>query len=299
MSRDVRPPTPASLLHQWVSERVSEEERVWLDDKRAEIGEGASEQAFFLAFSAVPRRLGKADLELTEEDLQDADAAREGWQPDDWSVDQAGRTLLALALPSQEADAYQQTLERTFAHADVGESVALYQSLPLLPHPGRHTARAAEGVRTNMTSVFDAVALRNPYPAEQFDDTAWNQMVLKALFVGSPLYPIYGLDRRANAALARMLVDYAHERWAAGRPVAPELWRPVGPFAEKEAVDDLKYVLSSSDAAQREAAALALSQSPSEKADAALADEPELRAAIADGRLTWKRFSRERVADPH
>jgi hypothetical protein len=61
----------------------------------------------------------------------------------------------------------------------------------------------------------------------------------------------------------------------------------------------LKYVLSSSDAAQREAAALALSQSPSEKADAALADEPELRAAIADGRLTWKRFSRERVADPH
>ena len=57
-------------------------------------------------------------------------------------------------------------------------------------------------------------------------------MVLKALFVGSELGPIAGLDDRANPELARILIDYARERWAAGRPVTPELWRPVMPFAD-------------------------------------------------------------------
>ena len=65
-------------------------------------------------------------------------------------------------------------------------------------------------------------------------------MVLKALFVETTLAPIVGLDERANPELARILRDYAHERWAAGRPVSPELWRCVGPFAtDAAALDDL------------------------------------------------------------
>ena len=55
--------------------------------------------------------------------------------------------------------------------------------------------------------------------------------MLKALFVDAALHPIVGLDARANPTLARMLLDFADERRAAGRPVPAELWRCTLPFA--------------------------------------------------------------------
>jgi hypothetical protein len=244
----------------------------------------------------VPRYVGKVDLNLSAADREAAEAARSGWQPEAWSLDQAGRILFALSLPHEDPDAFCAVLDRVFEHADVGESVALCLGLPLFPYPEVHRKRAAEGVRSNMTAVLAAVALRNPYPAEQFDDAAWNQMVLKAAFEGLSLHNIYGLDTRANEPLARMLVDYAHERWAADRSVTPELWRLVGPFAENEAVDDLERVLGADTPAEREAAALALSQSPADRAESVVRDEaPDLYQAIQDGELTWEHYRENRL----
>ncbi len=283
------------LLHCWLSRHIAPEGLIWLDEKRSQIAGGGTARGFFTAFSAVPRYTGKKDLELTLEDLQAAEAVT-GWSPGHWSVEQAARTLLILALPQDDAQKYLRVLEQLFTTADVGELVALYQSLPLLPYPERHLARAAEGVRSNMTAVFNAVALRNPYPADYFDEPAWNQMVLKAVFVGSPLHLIWGLDRRANPELARMLIDYAHERWAAKRAVTPELWRLVGPFADAGTSADLEKVLNEPDAAQQEAAALACSQSPSPEVQALLECRPDLHALIQEGRLTWNSFSQKRLA---
>ena len=96
-------------------------------------------------------------------------------------------------------------------------------------------------------------------------------MVLKALFIGSSLAAILGLGERANPELAQVLVDYAHERWAAGRPVSPELWLCVGPFAEGPMLDDLARVLTTGTTDERAAARAALQASPSAAAGAILA----------------------------
>lgn len=216
-----------NLLQQWLSRQLDHKSMGWLDVKCQQLLINSNSKLFFTAFSAVARYTGKQALQLTPEDLAVAVRVRDGWQPQYWTVDQAARTLLLLALPQDNADKYIQTLEQLLTTADMGELVALYQALPLLPFPHRWLSRAAEGVRSNMTTVFNAVALHNPYPAEYFANLAWNQMVLKALFVGSPLSKIHGLHQRTNPQLVQMLLDYASERQAAKRPVSPELWQLV------------------------------------------------------------------------
>lgn len=281
------------LLRRWLAQNITTESLTWLEQKQELIASGASARVFFTAFSAVPRYVGKKAIELTSEDLQAASTIRTGWYPAVWSVDQVARTLLGLNLSSSltlsqdDAEKYIKTLEQLFTTADVGELVALYQALPLLPYPEKLKARAAEGVRSNMTAVFNAVALRNPYPAEYFDNLAWNQMVLKALFVGSPLHLIQGLDDRANPELAKMAIDYAHERFRAGRSVSPELWRLVGKFADYTTLTDLEQAIAQTDPKAQAAAALACAECPLPQAEAILARYPDLQASIQSGLLTW------------
>lgn len=254
----------------WVRRRAPEAAAQWLEERCLAFAEGAPERALFLDFSGALRRTGKAPLGLRPEDLATADRLRPAWNPASWTTDQAARIALVLAWPSGDPQAYVRTLDKIFQSADLGELVALYQAIPILPHPRAHVARCAEGVRTTMTDVFKAVAHHNPYPSEHLDEGAWNQMVLKALFVGVPLHPIHGLDARANPRLARMLLDYAKERWAAKRDVSPELWRCVGLHPDDAALDAMSRVLEAGGPGGR-AVTLALRSSPHPAARALLA----------------------------
>jgi hypothetical protein len=239
-----------------------------------------------MAISLVHRRIGKADLALSAADAAAAEAARPGWRPAGWSLDQATRVFFLLIAGNSPAR-FAERLEQLFATADVGELIAFYRGLPLYPEQPRYVERAAEGVRTNMKAVFAAVAHHNPYPAEQFSEHRWNQMVVKALFIGSTLHPIAGLERRWNPDLTRMLCDYAHERWAAGRTVSYELWRGVGQHADKAALDDLSRVLDNGAPIERQAAALALAESPHRDAASILGREPALATAVRGGQISW------------
>ena len=278
--------TPMQLLQGWLERQLDAPARAWLRERLEQLAQARGELALDIAFGLAPRKLGNADLNLDDADLHAAGRVRPGWQPRGWSVAQAARVLMLLhsgGAPERFAARF----ERLCLTADVAELIALYRGLPLYPEPGRYRARAGEGVRSNMRPVFEAVAHHNPYPCEQFDTGAWNQMVLKALFIGSSLSPIVDLDRRANAALAPMLCDYAHERWAASRKVSPQLWRCVGPFADDAALIDLARVLALGGEDERAAAVLALSACPIGAAGKLLDAVPDLAAAVRRGALRW------------
>ncbi len=260
------------------------DEAGWVAGSLDGLAAGGPERDLHIFLGLAPRRLGKADLVLTDTDLRAAGAARPGWDPTGWSVDGAARVLALLVYRGGRpfAEVFKD-LRRT---ADAAELIALYRGLPLYPEPETLGFEVGEALRSHIRAVFEAVAHHNPYPRDHFDEHRWNHMVLKALFVGSRLAPITGLDARANPELARILHEYAHERWAAGRPVTPELWRCVGPFAtEAAALADLERALEIGGISAR-GAALALTASPAPKARALLEGRPET-AEIAAGRLTW------------
>jgi len=265
------------LLRGWLAARLAAEEAEWLEGE-AKAAKDGPEKRLFMAFSAAGRHASKAPLELSEAERQAAEEARPRWQPAGWTLEQAARTYLALQRDSRDRARWLREIAMLFEHADLGELVALHQALPVLPNPDALADRCAEGIRSNMTDVFRAVAHRNPYPSENLSDSAWNQMVLKALFVEVGLADVVGLEERANAALARALCDFAKERWAAGRPVNPEVWLCVGPHADSEGVEALDRALTTGDEATKAAATAALRRCPWPEASYVLSRHGLLRA---------------------
>ncbi len=274
-------------LFAWLQVRLSPPACAWLRDRCAALARGAPEREFFLAFSQAVRHAGKNLLALNPGEQQQAAALRPGWDLRDWTADQAARAALLLALPpGSKTVAAILSLHQS---ADLGEHVALACAL-FLPADAKaliHIAR--EAIRSNMRDVFAAISQRNPYPAEHCDDIAWNQMVAKCLFVDLPLRTIAGLDRRANAALAAMLVDLAAERRAAHRSFSPEAWRCVAPFAKDAAIAAMEKALDGSPA-ERRGAALGLWAAGAGGREAVARKAADLRPALEAGTLNWENF---------
>ncbi|MFA5899259.1 MAG: EboA domain-containing protein, partial [Hyphomicrobium sp.] len=255
----------------------------------ARIASGTSAIALARAVGLAPRRVGRDPLQLDDEERANGEAVRPGLDASDWTVEQATRVLFVLASHAGGEASFAGCLEKLARSGEIGEQIALLRGLPLYPRPLALLPLASEGIRSAMQPIYEAVAHRSPYPAENFTEAMWNQMVVKALFIGSTLTPIQRLDERRNADLARMLADYAHERWAANRDVKPELWRCIGPFAEPDHIfNDLMRVFNFGDETERKAAALALAECPTPKALVALESAPELWRDIRNGKLTWE-----------
>ena len=274
--------SPLDLLQLWLSRQLAEPARLWFERQMA--APEAGDRDLYIMLGLAPRKLGKDDLAFLPTDLDQANAARPGWKPGGLSLDQAARLAILLKFGGK-GEAFRDRFIQLCRTADLAEQVAFYRGLPLYPNPELLVPQAAEAARTNIRSVFEALAHDNPFPAEQFDQNQWNHLVLKALFIGSTLHPIQNLEQRANPELARILLDYAHERRAASRPVTPELWRCVP--ARGEALDDLGQALRGEDELERQGAALTLSTSPDAKAQALLRTAPDLAAAITAGDLSW------------
>lgn len=295
MSESISNCKPDSLLEEWLKKALPEESAIWLQGSLEKALDLKSDQGFYVAFGMAPRKLGKDLLKLTTEDIQLANEIRKGWCPQGMSVDQAARLLMTLRRLELMGDRASKWLDQLFATADVAEQVVLYRGLPLYPQSPRLVLRAQEGLRSNIKTVFEAIAHNSPFPEENFGENAWNHMVLKALFIGSPLYPVQGLDRLSNPQLTRMLSQYAHERWAAKRTISPELWRCVGNCPQEGTLEDLKKVLTSKQDLELQAGVMALYRAQAcgfeeKKVEELLRPYSAWIAQIDAQELTWTRL---------
>ena len=224
--------SPLQLLQAWLHRQLPGEAADWLEGQATAVAGAQTDRGLFLAVSLVHRRSVRPIFTVRRRHRPPQRRRAPGWRPAGWSLDQAARIFLLLAAGGSPLR-FAEGLEQLFVDG------GCWRADRVLPRPAALSRTIAlcracrRGVRTNMKAVFEAVAHNNPYPAEQFYEHRWNQMVVKALFIGSTLYPIQGLERRWNPDLTRMLCDYAHERWAAGRSVSYELWRGVGPHADQ------------------------------------------------------------------
>jgi hypothetical protein len=195
-----------ALLRRWLAARIDAAGLHWLDHAREELLDGAVDRVFFAAYGNVARHVGDEDLALSDSERAEAVEARRGWDPGHWTTSEAARAFLLLSLDDSDPAAYRDVVtyllkERT----DLGGMIALCRSLPILPHPERHREWAVAVTRTERKALFEAVALNNPFPAEWFSEEEWNQMVVRAGFLGCPSNAIQGLEQRANLALTHML----------------------------------------------------------------------------------------------
>ena len=274
-------------LYDLLTARIDTKGKQWIDGKIEQLVKEYSERDFYLSFNLIPRFTGKQLLNPNPDEKQKIDGLREGLDLSNWTVDQIGRNLILLYVPFDDLEFYQNTLKNLFETAGVDELVALYAGLPLSPLGEALNDRATEGIRTNMTAVFDAMALNNPYPRDYFNEVAWNQMILKAFFMERPVYRILGIEDRNNEKLAEMISDYAHERWAAGRTTMPEMWRAIGSFVNDTVLADLHRMLEDPDELQKQAAALACFNSGSERAKTLLLNHQQLKSSIESEAINW------------
>lgn len=207
-----------------IGSRAAPTAAAWFVAAFAALDAALDREAFLTAVAGAGRRLGRAAVVPGAEESERLGASGMQPLPSSWGLDECGRGALILKALGPLPGASRLALaSELFYRGEVRERQALLRVLAYLPQPEGLRDLAIEACRTSVQDVFEAIAAENPYPAAHFPEPNFNQMVLKAVFVGVAVDRINGLDRRITPELARMAADYAAERRAAGRPVPADV----------------------------------------------------------------------------
>ncbi len=210
-----------------------EELSTWFEQK---IDSNLNASQFYLTFGMIGRKFKEEFVTLNSQATEAFMAINPAFDPAFWTLKDLCRLCLILKLPIAENT---KLLETLLGSSDRKEQIIIFKSIQYLKNAGDFVMIMADGLRTNMVDVFDAIALNNSFGQRYFEDNAWNQMILKSIFMERPLYRILGVDKRKNEKLASILYDFVKERWSAGRLEHPELWRVISGYESEEILKDL------------------------------------------------------------
>jgi hypothetical protein len=214
----------AERLLDVVQARVTPSGARWLTEAVATAHAPLDRAGFATAFALAARQIGRAVVDPAPAESARLSAAGVSWPIVSWGIDGLARSALLLRAAAGLAPGELEVLvDECFRQGDTRERQAVLRTLPLLPDPDRFVPLGVEACRTSVEPVFEAIACENPFPAQHFSESSFNQMVLKAVFIGVAVRRILGLETRITAELRRMAADYASERRAAGRSVPDDV----------------------------------------------------------------------------
>jgi hypothetical protein len=195
--------------------------RAWLAEQIAAAGEPMLRPArFAAAFAGAGRHLGRGAIREAAAAAITAAGLR-------WPVtgaDECGRAALVVAaIAAMPGDRHVGFVRDLIRRGEVRERQAVLRVLAALPEPARFADIAIDACRSNVETVFHAIACDNDFPARHFPAHAFHQMVLKALFIAAPVARIAGLAERTSDELVRMVEAYVSERAAAGRAIPADV----------------------------------------------------------------------------
>ncbi len=217
--------------------KLNPQEKDWLCGKLEVLQEVTNYSKFGTFFSLATRKISTEIPEFNEYELYSLNQIYPGFDKTQWTKVDLARTLLMMSLNPK----YNQNIIRSFFEAsEMNEQISLYKGLYLLDNAKDFTWLVEEGIRTNMTNVFHAIAAGNPFANTYLDEDAWNQLILKLFFMNEPLYKVQFVDDGKNEKLGNMLQEFVKERWSAHREVSPEIWRMIDGYLDK----DLKSLIA-------------------------------------------------------
>ena len=253
------------FLNSILIERLDAKAYEFVQKTQHEIQMQVTDARFTALISLASRFIPKQLLMLTETESARVKMLIAGWNLDSWNILNTVRVSFILARSDLLSSTFADTFNQWFSYADEGELCAYYRAIPLLPESQRLVWRAAEGCRTNMKTIFMAVACDSPFPCIYFDDVAWNQLIVKALVTDTPLARVYGVESRLSHELTHIVLDYMDERSSAGRHIPVDAWLCIGTTNDLRFDQAVETALQSPSLTQQAAAIVALGRAQREK----------------------------------
>ena len=201
-------------LYDALRETCTVQQASWLKQALLDIAGSDGIEMHGLYSAMARRKMGEAPVYLPAAYAETTGGA--------WFCSEAARTLMLKQLiDSHSPKQHRALITKAYQAGDEHERTAILKGFSLLDPEGKLVEMSIHCGRTNSHRLFSAIALLNPYAARHYSNSAFNQLVLKALFMGLDIRQITSLDQRRNRALNAMCLDYIEELQSAGR-VIPE-----------------------------------------------------------------------------
>ena len=221
-------------LDQKLNNALDSEGRDWLEQAKLQLAQSNGDieslvNKLVFYTSSAKRKLGVVQLNGKINSIFNSDKYGQCDKVylNHWTVTDAARIILLAEVFSFNFFSADELFRLCYRYSDGGERASLLKGLPLLELRDQSINFLIDVARTNSLEIFSALVYKNPWVVVKFPISAYNQIVLKSLFMGVNIIHLEGLRTARNSELGRMTADYVQERLDAGRVIPESSWLAV------------------------------------------------------------------------